>query len=153
MPRVWVSIGSNIERERHIRAALDDLRETFGELDISPVYETEAVGFTGDAFFNLVAGFDTELAPQVLHRLLRKIESRHGRERSGGKFAARTLDLDLLLYGDARIDTPTLTVPHPRMEQRAFVLEPLCELAPDLVLPSGRRVDEALAELATGGVR
>lgn len=129
MPRVWVSIGSNIEREHHIRAALNDLRETFGDLDISPVYETEAVGFTGDAFFNLVAGFDTELAPEVLHRMLRRIEALHGRERSGGKFAARTLDLDLLTYGSAVTDEGGKALPRDEILRYAFVLAPLADVA------------------------
>jgi len=129
MPRVWVSIGSNIERERHIRAALNDLRETFGEIDVSPVYETEAVGFTGDAFFNLVAGFDTKLAPEVLHRMLREIEARHGRERGGGKFAARTLDLDLLTYGSAITDEGGKFLPRDEILRYAFVLAPLADVA------------------------
>ena len=81
MPRVWVSIGSNIDREKHIRAALRDLRAMFGELSVSPLYETTAVGFDGDAFLNLVVGFDTGLGPARLHGLMREIEARHGRER------------------------------------------------------------------------
>jgi 2-amino-4-hydroxy-6-hydroxymethyldihydropteridine diphosphokinase len=129
MPHVWVSIGSNIDRERHIRAALVDLREMFGRLIVSPVYETEAVGFKGDTFFNLVAGFDTGLAPGTLHRQLREIEARHGRERSGGKFAARTLDLDLLTYGDAVTDDGGKALPRDEILRYAFVLAPLADVA------------------------
>ena len=129
MPRVWVSVGSNIERERHIRAALEDLRERFGELVISPVYETESVGFAGDPFYNLVVGFDSELPPGQLHALLRTIEARHGRERSGGKFASRTLDLDLLTYGDAVTDEGGKALPRDEILRYAFILAPLADVA------------------------
>ena len=135
MPRVWISIGSNIERERHIRAALRDLREQFGELRISAIFETEAVGFDGDAFYNLVAGFDTALRPAELHRRLRAIETRHGRRRSGEKFAARTLDLDLLTYGDAVTDEGGKALPRDEILRYAFVLGPLADIAPDDVHP------------------
>lgn len=135
MPRVWVSIGSNIDRERHIRAALRELRGAFGELVVSPVYETEAVGFRGDAFFNLVAGFDTELPPARLHALMREIEERHGRERGGEKFSARTLDLDLLTYGDAITSEGGKALPRDEILRYAFVLAPLADVAADEVHP------------------
>ncbi len=135
MPRVWVSVGSNIERERHIRAALADLRSSFGELAVSPVYETQAVGFDGDAFFNLVVGFDTEMRPAALHRLMREIEARHGRERSGEKFASRTLDLDLLTYGDAVTEEGGKALPRDEILRYAFVLAPLADVAADEVHP------------------
>ena len=127
MPRVWVSVGSNIDRERHIRGALVDLHSVFGDLTVSPLYETEAVGFEGDAFYNLVVGFDTAKTPGALHRSMREIEARHGRERSGEKSASRTLDLDLLFWGEVRLDHPRLVLPHPRLHLRAFVLEPLLQ--------------------------
>lgn len=135
MPHVWVSIGSNIQRERHIRAALADLRETFGELIVSPVYETEAVGFKGDAFFNLVVGFDTELTPTALHGLMREIEARHGRERNGGKFAARTLDLDLLTYGEFITDEGGKALPRDEILRYGFVLAPLADVAGEEMHP------------------
>lgn len=129
MARVYVSIGSNIDRERNIAAALASLREQFGELQQSTVYETEAVGFEGDPFYNLVVGFDTALAPRELARLLRDIEDRHGRQRNGGKFSARTLDLDLLLYDDLVLDEPDLKLPRAEILEYAFVLRPLAEIA------------------------
>ena len=135
MPRIWVSVGSNIERERHILAALQDLREMFGELTVSPVYETEAVGFKGDAFFNLVVGFDSELSPAALHGLMRRIEARHGRERGGGKFAARTLDLDLLTYGDLVTNQGGKSLPRDEILRYAFVLAPLADVAGDELHP------------------
>jgi len=131
MPHVWISVGSNIAREKNINAALSDLRDAFGPLAVSPVYETEAVGFKGDAFFNLVAGFDTGRSPLELHRLLREIEARHGRERDGGKFAARTLDLDLLTYGQAVTEEGGKALPRDEITRYAFVLAPLADVAPD----------------------
>jgi 2-amino-4-hydroxy-6-hydroxymethyldihydropteridine diphosphokinase len=135
MPRVWVSIGSNIERERHTRAALDNLRALFGDLIVSPLYETHAVGFEGDAFYNLVVGFDTELPPSQLHRLMRGIEDRNGRERSGEKFAARTLDLDLLTYGGAVTNEGGRRLPRDEIQRYAFVLAPLADVAGDELHP------------------
>ena len=135
MPRVWVSVGSNIDREHHIRAALADLHVAFGDLTVSPLYETEAVGFEGDAFYNLVVGFDTALRPGALHRRMREIEARHGRERGGGKFASRTLDLDLLTYGDRVTDEGGKALPRDEILRYAFVLAPLVDVAADEVHP------------------
>jgi 2-amino-4-hydroxy-6-hydroxymethyldihydropteridine diphosphokinase len=135
MPRVWVSVGSNIDREHHIRAALADLHLAFGDLTVSPLYETEAVGFEGDAFYNLVVGFDTELMPGALHRAMRAIEAHHGRERSGEKFASRTLDLDLLTYGDRVTDEGGKALPRDEILRYAFVLAPLVDVAADEVHP------------------
>jgi len=129
MPRVWVSVGSNIERERHIRSALDELRDLFGELILSPVYETPAVGFEGDPFFNLVLGFDTELPPARLHGLLREIENRNARQRDGVQFGPRTLDLDLLTYGAIATEDGGKSLPRDEILRYAFVLAPLADVA------------------------
>jgi 2-amino-4-hydroxy-6-hydroxymethyldihydropteridine diphosphokinase len=130
MPRVWISAGSNIDREHSIRAALRELADAFGALVVSPVYETEAVGFDGDAFYNLVVGIDSELSPGELHALLREIEARHGRRRGGEKFSARTLDLDVLTYGDAVTDDGGKHLPRDEILKYAFVLKPLADVAP-----------------------
>lgn len=130
MPWVWVSIGSNIDREHYVRAAVTALREQFGELKLSAVYETPSEGFDGDPFYNLVAGFETALLPEQLHPLMREIEDAHGRERSGPKFGARTLDIDLLTYGDQVTDRGGKALPRDEIEKYAFVLGPLVELAP-----------------------
>jgi len=100
MPRVWVSIGSNQARERSIRGAVQALRERFGELTLSQVYESEAVGFEGHPFYNLVAGFDTGETVGELNAAFRQIEDAFGRVRGPDKFSPRTLDIDLLTYGD-----------------------------------------------------
>lgn len=129
MPRVWVSVGSNVERERHVRAALAELRAAFGRLRVSPIYRTRAVGFDGEDFFNLVVGFDTGRSPRELHSLLRDIEARHGRARDDERFAARTLDLDLLTYGHAVTDEGGRALPRDEVLRYAFVLAPLADVA------------------------
>ena len=129
MPQVWVSIGSNIEREKHVRAALAALRARFGELIVSPVYETPAEGFAGDPFYNLVAGFDTELTPTQLHEALREIEAANGRVRGAEKFSARTLDIDALTYGDSVTDEGGKVLPRDEILKYAFVLKPLMDVA------------------------
>ena len=131
MPRVWISVGSNIDRERSVRAALRELQQLFGDLVLSPIYETEAVGFDGDAFLNLVVGVDTARAPGELHTLLRDIEASHGRRRSGVRFDARTLDLDVLTYGDAVTGEGGKQLPRDEILKYAFVLGPLADVAPD----------------------
>ena len=130
MSRAWISVGSNIERERNIRGALRDLETLFGNLVVSPVYETKAVGFDGDAFFNLVVGIDSDRTPMELHHLLRDIEQKHGRERGGEKFSSRTLDLDLLTYGDVVTDEGGRHLPRDEIVKYAFVLAPLADVAP-----------------------
>jgi 2-amino-4-hydroxy-6-hydroxymethyldihydropteridine diphosphokinase len=130
--KVWayVSIGSNIEPQVNVRSAVAELARRFGELKLSSVYESPAVGFDGGNFYNLVAGFDTDESVQDIARYLREIEHRHGRVKTAERLTDRPLDLDLLLYGDARIETPDLTIPRPDITRYAFVLLPLAEIAP-----------------------
>jgi 2-amino-4-hydroxy-6-hydroxymethyldihydropteridine diphosphokinase len=139
MARVYVSIGSNIDRERSVRAGVADLRQAFGELQLSSVYESEAVGFDGDDFFNLVAGFDTDKPVEEVATELRQIEDRHGRVRTGPRFSSRTLDIDLLLYDDLVIEKQGLSLPRDEITKNAFVLWPLAEIAPDAVHPVLKR--------------
>jgi 2-amino-4-hydroxy-6-hydroxymethyldihydropteridine diphosphokinase len=131
MARVWVSVGSNQQRERHIRGAIAELRARFGALRLSSVYETVAVGFDGDPFYNLVVGFATDQPPEQVQAALRAIEDAHGRERTGPKFSGRTLDLDLLTYDDRVGQVAGKPLPHPDILAYPFVLGPLAELAPD----------------------
>ena len=140
MTRVYLSLGSNIDRDRNIPAAIRDLRDEFGELDISPVYESKAVGFAGSAFYNLVVGFETQREVAELTRRLDAIEDAHGRVRGSEKYSSRTLDIDLLLYGDAVMHEQGLNVPRDEIERYAFVLRPLAEIAGTLRHPvSGQR--------------
>lgn len=131
MTRVYVSMGSNVDRERHIRAGLDALRAAFGPLTVSTVYESEAVGFEGENFYNLVVGFDTGRTPRELDWLMHAIEADNGRDRSGPKFGPRTLDLDLLAYGDRVTREDGLELPRGEITRYAFVLLPLAEIAGD----------------------
>ena len=135
MARVYLSIGSNIERERHIRAGITALRAHFGELALSRVYESAAVGFEGEHFYNLVAAFDTEQPVQQVAATLRMIEDEHGRTREGPRFSSRTLDIDILLYDDLILHEGKLVLPREEITRNAFVLWPLAELAPDLRHP------------------
>ena len=135
MPQVFVSVGSNIERERHVSSALRELRERFGCLAVSRVYESKAVGFAGDDFFNLVIGFKTEEAVLAVAGCLREIEMLHCRDRQAPRFSSRTLDLDLLLYGDLLIDEQGINLPREEITRYAFVLGPLAEIAGDMRHP------------------
>jgi 2-amino-4-hydroxy-6-hydroxymethyldihydropteridine diphosphokinase len=141
--RAFVALGSNLgQREVALAGAVAALRATRGIRDVvaSPVYETDPVG-PGEqgAYLNAVARLETTLPPDALLERLLEIERAAGRRRSGVRNEARTLDLDLLLYGDRRVETERLRVPHPRLHERPFVLEPLAELAPRLVHPTLRR--------------
>ena len=131
MPEVFLSIGSNIDPEIHIPAALADLAHEFGPLRVSSLYETAAVGFEGPPFHNLAVSFLSEQPAQEIAATLRIIEERHGRTRSSHKFSSRTLDIDLILYGDSVLHDDKLVLPRPEITRYAFVLEPLAEIAPD----------------------
>ncbi|MGF1645194.1 MAG: 2-amino-4-hydroxy-6-hydroxymethyldihydropteridine diphosphokinase [Thiotrichales bacterium] len=155
MTRAYVSVGSNVERERHIGAALAALRARFDSMEVSSVFETPAEGFAGEPFLNLVVAFDCDMSAAALAAWLKQVEAENGRVRGERKFAPRTLDLDLILYGDAIIADGDIRVPHRDIRAYAFVLEPLLELAPDLILPDS---GEAAAEiwrtaLASGRMR
>jgi 2-amino-4-hydroxy-6-hydroxymethyldihydropteridine diphosphokinase len=146
--RAYVGLGANLgDRERTLRAAVDALAAEDG-IDVAAVStlrETEPVGVGRQPdFVNGVVALDTTLgARELLERLL-AVEERFGRVRVPGEHPPRTLDLDLLLYGDEQIDEPGLSVPHPRLHERRFVLEPLAELAPGLLVPGRGSVESLL---------
>lgn len=131
MVMVYASIGSNINRRENVQAAIDALGQRYGKLESSAVYETEAVGFGGDPFYNLVSRFETDESAQDVNLFFKKVEAEHGRIHGGEKFASRTLDIDLILYGDLSIDEDGLKLPRDEIEKYAFVLEPLLELDPE----------------------
>ncbi|MCW8828822.1 MAG: 2-amino-4-hydroxy-6-hydroxymethyldihydropteridine diphosphokinase [Gammaproteobacteria bacterium] len=135
MAKVYVSIGSNIDRDANIRGGVADLQKWFGELALSRVYESEAVGFDGDNFFNLVAAFDTDEDVLTVAKILREIENDHGRTREGPRFSSRTLDIDLLLFDDLVMQQGKLELPREEITKNAFVLWPLAEIAPQLKHP------------------
>lgn len=131
MARVFISIGSNIDREQHIRAAVRALREHFGKLTLSRVYENRPIGFEGDNFYNLVVAIHTDKSPDAVAAILHGIERQQGRTRRHSRFSSRTIDLDLLLYDDLLSEQTTLRLPRPEIDEYACVLRPLAELAPE----------------------
>jgi len=148
--KAFVGIGSNLgEPERQIAEALELLRAEDGieVVAVSSLQETEPVGYRNQPnFLNGAAALETELSPRELLTRLLEIERRLGRERGAGpRFGPRTIDLDLLLYGDETVDEPGLTVPHPRLAERRFALEPLAELDPSLEIPGHGSVRALLA--------
>jgi 2-amino-4-hydroxy-6-hydroxymethyldihydropteridine diphosphokinase len=147
MTIVYVGLGSNLgDRERLIREAA----ELIGAVRVSTVIETEPWGHTDQPrFLNAVAELETLLAPRRLLDHLLDVERRLGRERVGPQWGPRTIDLDLLLYGDEILDEPGLVVPHPRLTEREFVLRPLAELVPALKIPGKGTVQAALAGLSS----
>lgn len=132
MTKAYLSLGSNVEPERHLRAAIAALRARFGDVVVSPVYRVPAVGFDGPDFLNAAAIVDSDLDPLALTDWLHEVERDNGRVRGPVKFDDRTLDIDLVYFDDLVLDTPKL----PRDELRhAFVLRPLADIAPEFVDP------------------
>jgi 2-amino-4-hydroxy-6-hydroxymethyldihydropteridine diphosphokinase len=144
MAQVYLSLGSNIKRKQNIRSALQHLQQRFNELEVSAIYETDAVGFVSDPFFNLAVGLNSSLTPQQIETCLKKIEDDHLRIRSNKKFSARTLDIDLFLY-DQCILHPEMDVPRNEITRYAFVLFPLAEIATNIIHP---QYNKTIAELA-----
>ncbi len=135
MTRAWLSFGSNVEPEKHLRAAVRELRARFGDVVVSPAYRFPAVGFDGPDFINLAAGIDTDLGAAVLDDWLHALEDRHGRRRDVPRFSSRTLDVDIVLFGDQVLKGPgNLEIPRPEIKY-AFVLKPLADIAPDVAHP------------------
>jgi len=151
MNTAFVGIGANLgDRERTLRLALRLLGDRDGVTvaAVSSLRETAPVGYLDQpSFVNGAARLETELSPRALLRVLLDVERELGRDRSGPRFGPRTVDLDLLLYDGVELDEPGLVVPHPRLHERRFVLEPLAELAPGLVVPGRGPVGRLLAEL------
>jgi 2-amino-4-hydroxy-6-hydroxymethyldihydropteridine diphosphokinase len=145
---VAIGLGGNVgSPELAFGRALEGLAARVGRLAVSPLYVTAPVGGPPQPdFLNAAATFRTSLSPLELLALLRRLETEAGRERLGERYGPRPLDLDILLYGDLEIDIPGLVIPHPRLAERRFVLAPLADLVPDLVVPgTGRTVASLLA--------
>jgi 2-amino-4-hydroxy-6-hydroxymethyldihydropteridine diphosphokinase len=124
-----LNIGSNINAQKNIRLAVSTLRTEFGELNCSKVYESEAVGFEGDNFLNLVVTIETKRALRELQNYLKKLEDKLGRDRTQVKFSGRTMDIDILTYESD--DDSNIELPRAEITENAFVLQPLAELLPD----------------------
>jgi 2-amino-4-hydroxy-6-hydroxymethyldihydropteridine diphosphokinase len=150
----YVGLGANLgDRDATLRRALE-LLAAEDELElvaVSAFRDTEPVGYADQpSFLNAVAAVETELPPRALLERLLAIERALGRTRTGPRFGPRRIDLDLLLHGDAVVDEPGLTLPHPRLHERRFALEPLAELDPHLEIPGRGHVEALLAELHSG---
>ena len=135
MTCAYLSLGSNLEPEKHLRAALAELRAGFGRVVVSPVYRFPAVGFDGPDFLNLAVAIDTQLDALALNDWLHALEDRHGRRRDVPRFSSRTLDVDIVLFGDRVLKGPgNLEIPRPELKH-AFVLKPLADIAPRVMHP------------------
>lgn len=134
MAEVYISLGSNIDRQYHIEQGLDALTCKYGALTLSALFESDAVGFAGKAFYNMVVGLKTEQSLQQVANTLREIEFAHGRSRYAKKFSPRTLDLDLLLYDKVIAESPA-QIPRSEITKNAFVLWPLAQIAGHLIHP------------------
>lgn len=135
MSTAYLSLGSNREPEHHLREAIAALRRHFGRIVLSKVYRTRAVGFDGGDFLNAAAIIETSLDPFALNAWLHALEDAHGRDRSGPRFGDRTLDIDIVLFDDLVLqDDGHLQIPRDELKH-AFVLRPLAEIAPDVIVP------------------
>ena len=135
MTLVYLNVGSNIKRRTHIRAGLDALRDQFGALTVSSVYESDAVGFSGNPFYNLAVGLHSDTPLVELVAWLRQLEYTMGRERAATRFSSRTLDIDILTFGETIGTLAGVELPRPEILENAHVLAPLAELAPAAVHP------------------
>jgi 2-amino-4-hydroxy-6-hydroxymethyldihydropteridine diphosphokinase len=141
---VYLGIGSNKNPTFYLNSALNALQESFGNLAFSPVYESESVGFKGTNFYNLVVQIQTDLPVNSLSEKLRGIENANGRDRAAPKFSSRTLDIDILLYGDLVGNFAGVQLPRDEILENAFVLRPLFDLCPELIHP---QLNKNIAEL------
>ena len=140
MTHVVLSLGSNIDREKNIRFAWSKIGERFGEMEISPIYETVSIGFDGPAFFNFILGIFTPDPILEIREYLRGIETAAGRIRGVKEFDNRILDIDVILFGDNNLRPEGLNVPRDEIEKYAYILKPLSDLYPSMKHPiSGKK--------------
>ncbi len=144
MTRVFVAAGSNIDPLVNLRLARDELERTFGAVTLSTAWQNRAVGFDGPDFINYVAAFDTHRPVEDVIAELQRIEGLCGRARDAPKWAPRSMDLDILLYGDLICDRPDLRLPRPDLLRRPYMLGPLAEIAPELRHPTAGATMAAL---------
>ena len=149
---VFVAAGSNVRPQEHLSTALTELKRIYPSLRVSPAYRNKAVGFEGEDFINLVVGFETDDPPERVREQLQSIEERCGRPSNAPRWAPRTMDLDILLYGDRVSDEPGLVLPRPDLVRRPYMLKPMVDLAPDLVHPTlGKTLRTLWSEMDSAG--
>ena len=134
--RIFVGIGSNIDREKNIKSCMSILKDVYGDMMISPIYETESMGFDGPNFYNLVSCFETNQSVYELKNTLNEIENDHGRHFNETKFSSRTLDIDILYYDDLVLSDGKIQIPRKEICEYDFVLKPLVDLVPDFIHPT-----------------
>lgn len=139
MPTVYLGIGSNIDPQKNLVQALEELEIRFGKLRKSSVYRSEAYGFEGDEFLNMVVALASEATPIEIHAQLEEIQRAAGRNCAVRGYSSRTIDIDLLLYDDLVMDEPPIRLPRPDVLRFSFVLAPLAEIAPELRHPETRQ--------------
>ena len=133
--KVYIGIGSNLNKETNIKSCIDELRKSYGAIILSPIYETSSMGFNGPNFYNLVCSFTTKLEIYDLKSHLNSIENDHGRHFNETKFSSRTLDIDILYYDNLIISNNKIKIPRKEIIEYDFVLTPLIDIAPDLIHP------------------
>lgn len=153
MNDVYLSLGSNIDAEKNLTAAIKALKEKYGSLRISTIYESEAIGFDGANFLNCVLCLHYEESIEVLIKELKKMEDELGRVRSGPKFSSRTIDMDIILFGDFKGEFSGVKIPRNEISENAYVLLPLMELAPDLIDPVSGKTMQALWQNASSAMK
>ena len=146
MTEVYVAAGSNIDPVNHLRRALDELRRIYPRLTVSPAYRNKAVGFEGEDFINLVVGFSTQQPVARVREQLQRIETLCGRPAASPKWAPRSMDLDILLYGDMVSNEPGLVIPRPDLLRRPYMLKPMADIAPDVEHPLAKKTMRELWE-------
>lgn len=144
MPEIYIGLGSNVDRKRHISSGLNMLAARFGSLTVSSVYESDAVGFSGPPFYNLVAAVTADISLAALARVLKEIEDASGRDRSAAKYSNRTLDLDILTYGECVGCYEGILLPREEVIQMAYILAPMVQIAGLKYFPGGNKTYQEL---------
>ena len=139
MPSVYLSIGSNVDRRHNVKSCISSLKAIFGNLSMSPVYESDSVGFEGDNFYNLVVSVQTALSVGQISQVLKKLENEHGRDRSAPKFGPRTLDIDIITVDDFVGEYDGVKLPREELLENAFVLLPMVKLIGNELHPETKR--------------
>ena len=144
MSQIFIGVGSNVDREKNITSCINKLKGSYENFLMSPIYETESMGFSGPNFYNLVCKFETDEKLLDLKLNLNNIEMIHGRTHGETKFSSRTLDIDILYYDSLVIETDNIKVPRDEIIRYDFVLQPLVDIAPDFMHPKEKLTNQEI---------